>query len=96
MVHRQPIAKAIQICKGGWWGCADERCHGQSMAMDSPNSSQMTPNNGVVSLYSKRYLMSWLAPLASLPWTVHGHGQSVAMDCPWPWTVHGYGPVLTR
>ena len=44
---------------------------------------------GVVSLYSKRYLMSWLAPLApgslrSLPChglsMVHGHGQSMAMD----------------
>ena len=24
------------------------------------------------------------------PWTVHGHGLSMAMDCPWPWTVHGH------
>ena len=23
------------------------------------------------------------------PWSVHGHGLSIAMDCPWPWTVHG-------
>ena len=22
--------------------------------------------------------------------TVHGHGQSMAMDSPWPWTVHGH------
>ena len=28
------------------------------------------------------------------PWTVHGHGQSMAMDSPWPWTVHGHGQSM--
>ena len=29
----------------------------------------------------------------SWPWTVHGHGKSMAMDRPWPWTDHGHGPA---
>ena len=35
----------------------------------------------------------------SRPWTVHGHGQSMAMDSPWPWTdrpwtIHGHGQSM--
>ena len=28
------------------------------------------------------------------PWTIHGHGHSMAMDSPWPWTIHGYGQPM--
>ena len=33
--------------------------------------------------------IEWVHPVKT--WTVHGHGLSMAMDCPWPWTVHGHG-----
>ena len=39
----------------------------------------------------------WRAALKLLnQGTVHGHGLSMAMDCPWPWTVHGHGVIDCR